>query len=208
MCDLFGTKKAAKKQAAEAAKAEAETKAREDKRQADIKAGNAAVDSAFSQYDNNYYDNFKSTYTGNFNPEIDKQYSDATGKMTAALAGRGMLDSSLGAAKFGEALTTKNAARARVANDAEVAAGDMKGKVAARKTDLYSLNQPPSPGASLRGQRAPRPRSPPRRSTANSARSLRMFWLRSQTMSAPATTPPARRSATACRPLARSSTDV
>ncbi len=141
MCDLFGTKKAAKKQAAEAAKAEAETKAREDKRQADIKAGNAAVDSAFSQYDNNYYDNFKSTYTGNFNPEIDKQYSDATGKMTAALAGRGMLDSSLGAAKFGEALTTKNAARARVANDAEVAAGDMKGKVAARKTDLYSLNQ-------------------------------------------------------------------
>ena len=60
---------------------------------------------------------------------------------TAALAGRGMLDSSLGAAKFGEALTTKNAARARVANDAEVAAGDMKGKVAARKTDLYSLNQ-------------------------------------------------------------------
>ena len=141
MCDLFGTKKAAKKQAAEAAKAEAETKAREDKRQADIKAGNAAVDSAFSQYDNNYYDNFKSTYTGNFNPEIDKQYSDATGRMTAALAGRGMLDSSLGAAKFGEALTTKNAARARVANDAEVAAGDMKGKVAARKTDLYSLNQ-------------------------------------------------------------------
>ena len=141
MCDLFGTKKAAKKQAAEAAKAEAETKAREDKRQADIKAGNAAVDSAFSQYDNNYYDNFKSTYTGNFNPEIDNQYSDATGKMTAALAGRGMLDSSLGAAKFGEALTTKNAARARVANDAEVAAGDMKGKVAARKTDLYSLNQ-------------------------------------------------------------------
>jgi len=141
VCDLFGTKKAAKKQAAEAAKAEAETKAREDKRQADIKAGNAAVDSAFSQYDNNYYDNFKSTYTGNFNPEIDKQYSDATGKMTAALAGRGMLDSSLGAAKFGEALTTKNAARARVANDAEVAAGDMKGKVAARKTDLYSLNQ-------------------------------------------------------------------
>lgn len=141
MCDLFGTKDAAREQALAAAKAEAETKAREEKRQADIKAGNAAIDNAFSQYDNNYYDKFKSTYTGNYNPEIDKQYADATGKMTAALAGRGMLDSSMSASKFGEALTTKNSARARVANDAEGAAGDLKGKVAARKTDLYSLNQ-------------------------------------------------------------------
>lgn len=141
MCDLFGTKKAAKKSAAAAAAAEAETKAREEKRQGDIKAGNAAIDSAFGQYTPEYYDRFKSTYTGNYNPEIDKQYDAATGKLTAALAGRGMLESSLSANKFGEAQTTRNTARARVANDAEVAAGDLKGKIASRKADLYSLNQ-------------------------------------------------------------------
>lgn len=127
--------------AAIAAKAEKETKEREAKRQADIKAGNVKIDEAFSQYDPNYYNQFKTTYTGNYNPEIDKQYESATGKMTAALAGRGMLDSSLAANKYGEAQTTRNDARSRVANDAEVAAGDLKGKVAARKSDLYSLNQ-------------------------------------------------------------------
>ena len=129
------------KSAAIAAQAEKETKEREAKRQADIKAGNVKIDDAFAQYNPGYYNQFKTTYAGNYNPEIDKQYESATGKMTAALAGRGMIDSSLAANKFGEALATKNEARARVANDAEVAAGDLKGKVAARKSDLYSLNQ-------------------------------------------------------------------
>lgn len=141
MCDLFGTQAAAKKQAKKAAAAEAETKAKEAKRQADITAGNAAIDSAFSGYNPDYYRGFKETYTGNYNPEIDKQYDTAIGKMTAALAGRGMLDSTLAANKFAEAQTTRNEARARVANDAEAAAGDLQGKIAARKSDLYSLNQ-------------------------------------------------------------------
>lgn len=141
MCDLFGTKAAARKSKRDAAAAEAETKAREEKRQADITAGNAAIESAFSQYNPDYYSNFKSTYTGNYNPEIDKQYGDAIGRMTASLTGRGMQDSSLAASKYAEAQTTRNDARTRVANDAESAAGDLQGKIATRKSDLYALNQ-------------------------------------------------------------------
>jgi hypothetical protein len=141
MCDLFGTEEAARKDAAKAAKAEAETKAREAKRQADIKTGNANIDSAFSQYSPEYYQKFTGTYQDNYNPQIDKQHEGAVGRMTAALAGRGMLDSSVGAAKFGEAETARNDARLKVAGDAQVAAGDIKQKVAARKSDLYSLNQ-------------------------------------------------------------------
>lgn len=141
MCDLFGTQAAAQRSADAAAKAEQETKNREAKRQADIAAGNTAIDSAFSQYNPSYYKGFADSYQNNYNPQIDKQYGNAVGQLTSSLAGRGMLDSSVGAAKFGVAKGEYNDARTKVAHDAQVAAGDLQGKVAARKTDLYSLNQ-------------------------------------------------------------------
>lgn len=141
MCDIFGSKKAAKKSEATARAAEAETKAKEEKRQADIKLGNQNIDTAFSQYNPGYYSAYADKYKANYNPQIDTQYGEAVDKLTASLAGRGMLDSSVGASNLAKTFQVKNDAKARVGNDAEVAAGDLKGKVAARKADLYSLNQ-------------------------------------------------------------------
>ena len=140
MCDLFGTKKAARKAASAAAAADAETKAREEKHQADILAGQGEIDKAFAGYNPAYYGNYKDAYVKNYNPQIDRQHFDAVGKITASLAGRGMLDSTVGAKKFAQAGEVANDARLRVANDAEGAAGDIKTKVAQRKTDLYALN--------------------------------------------------------------------
>lgn len=141
MCDLFGTKKAARKAAAQSAAAEAETKAAEAKRQADIKEGNTRIDSAFASYDEPYFANFKNAFTGNFNPQIDDQYSRATDKATAQLAGRGMLDSSFGASIFGDLQKTRDDARIKAASDAESAAGDLRTRIADRKSNLYALNQ-------------------------------------------------------------------
>ncbi len=141
MCDPFGTKAAAKKSAKIAAQGEAETKAAEAKRQADILAGNANIDSAFSQYTPGYFDTYKAAYTGAQNPQIDDQYAKATDRLTAALAGRGTLDSTVGAAKFAEAKGVNDRARLQAANEAENAAGTLKGQISDKKSSLYSLNQ-------------------------------------------------------------------
>jgi chorismate mutase len=141
MCDPFGTKKAAKKARDIAAGADAETKAQEAKRQADILQGNTNIDTAFAQYTPEYYDTYKGAYTGTQNPQIDEQYARAVDKLTAALAGRGTLDSTVGAAKMAEAKAINDRSRIQVANEAENAAGELKGRISDKKTSLYALNQ-------------------------------------------------------------------
>lgn len=141
MCDPFGTKKAAKKSEKDARRAERETKEAELKRQSDIAQGNANIDSAFSQYTPEYYNTYKGAYTGAQNPQIDEQYSQATDKLTAALAGRGTLDGTAGFNKMAEARGVNDRARIQVANEAENAAGDLKGRISDKKTSLYALNQ-------------------------------------------------------------------
>lgn len=141
MCDPFGTKKAAKKAAKISAQAEAEAKAAEAKRQADIALGNTNIDNAFAQYNPAYYDTYKQTYVNAQNPQIDDQFAKAKDKLIAALAGRGTLDGTAGFAKMAEAQKVNDNARIQVANEAENATADLKGRVSDKKTGLYALNQ-------------------------------------------------------------------
>jgi hypothetical protein len=140
----------------EAAKAEAETRAREQKRQADITAGKGKIDEAYSGFNDDYYGGYKDSYTGYYNPQVDDQYKTALDQLTAALSGRGILESSPGIAKLGELQKSYDQGRTQVANDADAASRSLRSNVENSKTDLYALNQssadPEGIGARATGQ--------------------------------------------------------
>lgn len=131
----------AQKQASAEAAAQAKAlQAREDKRQADIKAGQGKIDESFAQFNPDYYNQFRTTYLNNYNPQIADQFSQARDKLTATLAGRGMLESTTGANAFGKIAKTRGDAEATVANSATDAANQLRSNVENTKSNLFNLN--------------------------------------------------------------------
>ncbi len=127
--------------AAIAAQQDAQMKADEAERQNKIKQGQGKIDEAFSQFGDPYYAGFQQTYTDYYKPQIADQYSDARGKLIAALAGRGVLDSSIGANALGRVEKQRAEAEGLVANQAVDASNQLKGQVEQTKTNLYNLNR-------------------------------------------------------------------
>lgn len=127
----------AKTLAATTAQATADAEA---KRQATIRAGQGAIDTNFKQFDDPYYTNFEKAYHDAYDPQIDIQYNRAGGKAAAALANRGVLDSSIAGNTFGDLAETAANARGKIASDAADAVTGLKGKVNAAKDSLYALN--------------------------------------------------------------------
>lgn len=114
---------------------------REVMRQHDVNLGRIGIDKAFNQFGDNYYDKYKSDFTGYYTPQLDEQFAKATDKTTASLADRGMLESSVGANTFAD-LSKKNAeARTNISNEALDAANKLRGNVENAKSSLYSLNE-------------------------------------------------------------------
>jgi hypothetical protein len=124
-----------------AAQQQAEMRRQEEERQGKIREGQAGIDKAFSQFDPAYYDKFKQTYNANYLPQIEDQYARAKDKLTATLAGRGTLESTVGASKFGDLQKTRNDAEAQVGNSGADAANDLRKRVEDTKSNLYTLNQ-------------------------------------------------------------------
>ena len=79
MCGGGSSKKAA--QQAEAAEQRARQEAAD--REARIQQGQANIDRAFGQYNDDYYDQYAKSIEGYQRPQIDEQYGEATGKVTA-----------------------------------------------------------------------------------------------------------------------------
>lgn len=109
-------------------------------RQAAIKAGNTSIDSAFSQFNDPFYNGFKKSYTDYYNPQIDKQYTDAQGTTEAGLARQGIDRSSIAATQFGRLFGQYADARSQIGDDAASAANDLRTKVNNEKNNLYTLN--------------------------------------------------------------------
>lgn len=123
-----------------AADTERKSREAEQKRQSDIRAGQAGIDSAFSQFNPAYYDTFKSAYTGNYIPQINDQYGIAKDKLLATLAGKGTKESTVGANQMGVLTKTRDTAQADVGNQATDAANNLRKQVEDTKTKLYTLN--------------------------------------------------------------------
>ena len=123
-----------------AAQQNAQMKADEAERQGKIKQGQAGIDTAFGQFDEPYYGKYREAYTGNYNPQVADQYEQNRDKLTAVLAGRGMLESTVGADALGRLDKTRKDTEAQIGNSAVDASNQLKGQVENTKTNLYSLN--------------------------------------------------------------------
>jgi hypothetical protein len=114
---------------------------REVMRQHDVSLGKIGIDKAFSNFGDGYYDGFKNDYTGFYFPQLDRQYGEAQGKTTAAMADRGTLDSSVGSNAFADLARQNAEARTNIANEGIDAANKLRGTVENAKSGLYSLNE-------------------------------------------------------------------
>lgn len=126
---------------ADAAQAKADQQAAEDKRQADIKSGQASIDSAFSQFNPAYYDNYKQTYTAANTPQVNDQYGLAKDSMAAALAGRGIDNSTIANSEYAQLSKQRDMTLGQIANNATDAATSFQQNVENSKSNLYSLNE-------------------------------------------------------------------
>lgn len=114
--------------------------AQNDQRQAQITQGQGNIDSAFSQFDQPYYDKYTSTYENNYNPQVDDQYALAKQKEGYNFARAGTQDST--PAIFGADQLNKSYGQQKqaIASDALGATNDLENNVAGQKSQLYSLN--------------------------------------------------------------------
>jgi hypothetical protein len=139
-----------------AAAQQAEMERREAERQANILGGNSAIDSAFAQFGPEYFKGAQDSYSGYYLPQIDEQRGTALDKLTAQLAGRGLLESTVGANKIAKVNQTADEARAKVGNEAVDFGASLRGKVDASKNSLYDISKtaadPSAVGARATGE--------------------------------------------------------
>lgn len=110
------------------------------KHDSNVAAGKSSIDSAFSQFDDPYYAKYSDTYKNNYDPQLADQYGIAKDKLTAALAGRDTLESSVGANSLAQLDKTNENAQTDIANNATSAANTLKGNVDSTKSNLYAMN--------------------------------------------------------------------
>lgn len=119
----------------------ADQKKQEKERKANIAAGRDKIDSAFSNFNDGYYGGYQQDYLDFYNPQLDKQFGDTNRSLTYALAGRGLLNSSVGAESIGDLFKKYTDEKSNVTGAAQDAANSLKGNVESTKSNLYTLNE-------------------------------------------------------------------
>ena len=104
-----------------------------------IKTGTATIDANFGQFDDGFYDKYRDSYTGFYQPEIDNQFGDAKDQLTFALARAGTLNSSMAGDKQADLQTAYDTQQATTLSQAENAVANLKSNVNAEKSNLVSL---------------------------------------------------------------------
>jgi hypothetical protein len=124
-----------------AAKQQADMDRREAERQAKVKEGQKGIDASFKQFNKPYYDEYQSSITDYYYPQLEDQYGSAVGQMVSSLAGRGIGESTVGNDQRAKLLEENNRQRAGIANQAVDSTNKLKTSVENSKTDLYALNE-------------------------------------------------------------------
>lgn len=123
----------------EAAAQLAQAQAVENARQNKITSNASSIDSAFSQFDDSYYnkaaDNVRSYYT----PQLATQFSDAQRKVALALAQKGQSDSSVAAREAKGLQDTYDSQLQTIEGKAQDAASTARNDVSTRKGNLKSI---------------------------------------------------------------------
>ncbi len=118
----------------------------------DVAAGKKSIDSAFSQFDQPYYDNYGKAYQGAYQPHLADQYGIAKDQLTAMLAGNGQLGGSTGNNSVAQLDKTYANNQTDIANKSMDAENALKANVDNTKTTLYSMNANAADPASAAAQ--------------------------------------------------------
>lgn len=124
----------------EAKKQTAMLEAQQKKHDDAVRSGKSSIDSAFSQFDNPWFEHYGQSYMDAYNPGVDDQYGIAKDKMTAVLAGKDQLGGSVGNQAMANLAKTNDFAHADIADKAADATNAMRGKVDQTKSGLYTQN--------------------------------------------------------------------
>lgn len=118
----------------------AERRKAEEERQARIRQGNKAIDSAFSGFDDSFYDARRGAYLDFATPQATNQYEDAFKELTLALADNNLLNSSAAARRRAKLLERKGEIERNIGSKANEYANTARSQVGKAKTDLQSQN--------------------------------------------------------------------
>lgn len=112
----------------------------EQARKTRIVAGQGKIDDAFKVFDPAYYDKFKSDYTNYYNPQVDKQFTNARRDLGYQLANQGISNSTPGNRRFADLIDLYGQRRDQVAQNALTATAGLKTDVENNKATLYDQN--------------------------------------------------------------------
>lgn len=119
-----------------------EVKADENKRQDDVLAGRANIDNTFGgTFNDDFYKKYGEAFTGNYLPQLDDQFKDTKQKLSYALAGRGIEDSTAGIKKKAQADKAYNDKRLAIAGESTDAVNKLKTNVNNQQNAAYALNE-------------------------------------------------------------------
>jgi len=107
----------------------------EEARQRRITEGRGLIDKQFELFDKNpaYFDRYRQAMVDYYNPQINRQYSDAANNLTFSLADAGTLRSSAAADVTADLVRQRDAARTNLNAKADSALGDLRNQIASHK---------------------------------------------------------------------------
>lgn len=120
-----------------AQQASSQMRADEAARQAMIIGNRGKVDSAFAGFNDDFYRQAAERYTAANLPQLEDDRLKSLDQLKAALAGRGMLESTVGVNQFAELEKTAAQQRAQIAARGSDFANSIREKVGASKNSLY-----------------------------------------------------------------------
>lgn len=132
---------AAEQQRREAARQAAAMKKAEAQRQQAISEGRRNIDTAFGQFNDDFFGGFQNSFLDFFTPQLEDQFEKARAQLVAALAGRGTLESSAGLGALADLSEKNDLERTQIANRAVDASNALRGNVERAKSNLFTLNE-------------------------------------------------------------------
>lgn len=112
----------------------------EQERQARIASGESAIDDAFAQFDNPFFDNFRSTFLNYYNPQADDQFTDAKQDLRYAFARKGTLNSSAAQKGFGDLIKAYGDQKDQISSEALNKTNALRSQVESTRNNLSSQN--------------------------------------------------------------------
>lgn len=110
-------------------------------RQRRIAEGQTNIDTAFADFNDDFYTGYQNQYLDYYNPQLEDQYSDAVKRLTLQLAQTGNLTGSAGANQLADLDQFYDQQKLAITNRAVDATNNLRGDIDNRKSQLYADNR-------------------------------------------------------------------